>query len=213
VRGKDETLWYSGLAAHYAIWTGGTALGQTEFDALAAGAVPSSVSSGTLWDYWALATSASTHTGTNGRVLTSYGGVSTGASDPPVGASSELSGSFTLDAFAFTGTLASAPASSLLGSLTLDDFALSGTLGLLPGRVDSPPFKNWTGTLLPGTTVSNVVFLQLDRTTALALTNQTTAGDAVLTVENAALVSGVPYVMVTYNADGTVAGAQRVVAA
>jgi hypothetical protein len=85
VRGRDETLWYSGLAAHYAIWSGGTALGQTEFDALAAGAVPSSVSSGTLWDYWALATSASTHTGTNGRVLTSFGGVSTGGSDPPVG--------------------------------------------------------------------------------------------------------------------------------
>jgi hypothetical protein len=84
VRGKDETLWYSGLAAHYAIWSGGTALGQTQFDALAAGAVPSSVSSGTLWDYWALASNAATHTGTNGRVLTSFGGTTTGASDPPV---------------------------------------------------------------------------------------------------------------------------------
>jgi hypothetical protein len=122
-------------------------------------------------------------------------------------------GSFTLDDFPFTGGFASAPASSLLGTLTLDNFVLSGTLGLLPGRVDTPPFKNWTGTLLPGTTVPNVVFLRLDRTTALSLTNQTTAGDAVLTVENASLVSGVAYIMVTYNADGTIAGAQRVVAA
>ena len=124
-----------------------------------------------------------------------------------------VTGSFTLDDFAFAGTIASAPASSLLGTLTLDNFVLSGTLGLLPGRVDSPPFTNWTGTLLPGITVPNVVFLRLDRTTALSLTSQTTAGDAVLTVENASLVSGVAYVMVTYNADGTVAGAQRVVAA
>jgi hypothetical protein len=122
-------------------------------------------------------------------------------------------GSFTLDDFAFTGTLASAPASSLLGTLTLDNFVLSGTLGLLPGRVDTPPFKNWTGTLLPGVTVPNVVFLRLDRTTALALASQTTAGDAVMTVENAALVAGTSYVMVTYNADGTTAGAQLVVAA
>jgi hypothetical protein len=105
------------------------------------------------------------------------------------------------------------PASSLLGTLTLDSFVLAGTLGLLPGRVDSPPFKNWTGTLLPGITVPNVVFLRLDRTTALALAGQATAGDAVLTVENAALISGNPYVMVAFSADGTVAGAQRVVAA
>jgi hypothetical protein len=122
-------------------------------------------------------------------------------------------GSFTLDDFPFTGTIASAPASSLLGTLTLDNFVLSGTLGLLPGRVDTPPFKNWTGTLLPGVTVPNVVFLRLDRTTALALASQTTAGDAVMTVENAALVAGTSYVMVTYNADGTTAGAQLVVAA
>ncbi len=91
VRGKDETLWYAGQVAHYAIWAGGTALGQTEFDALAGGAVPNTVSSGTLWDYWALASNAATHTGVNGRVLTSFGGTTTGASDPPVGSAPVLS--------------------------------------------------------------------------------------------------------------------------
>lgn len=82
-RAKDDGLWFTGDIAETAVWSGGTALGQTEFDSLAAGAVPSSVSSSTLWDYWSLTTQAATHTGLNGRVLTATS-TSQGA-DHPIG--------------------------------------------------------------------------------------------------------------------------------
>jgi hypothetical protein len=89
-RAKDDGLWFAGDIAEVAIWSGGTALGQTEFDALAGGAVPSSVSSGTLHDYWSLTTQASTHTGSNGRVLTATS-TSQGATHPIAGATPILS--------------------------------------------------------------------------------------------------------------------------
>lgn len=123
-----------------------------------------------------------------------------------------VTGSITLDDFTLAGAFAIGALSQLSGSITFDNFVLSGFMGLAPGRVDTAPFKNWAGTLLPGVTVPNVVFLKLDRTTALALTNQVTAGDAVMTITNAALVAGTYYVMVSYNADGTAIGAELVLA-
>lgn len=82
-RTRNDTFWFAGDLAEFAVWSGGTALGQTQFDALAAGAVPNTVSSGTLWDYWELRTDASTQTGVNGRVLTKTN-TSQGA-DHPIG--------------------------------------------------------------------------------------------------------------------------------
>jgi hypothetical protein len=123
-----------------------------------------------------------------------------------------MTGGFTLDDFTLSGTFATGALSQLSGGITLDDFALSGFLGLAPGRIDTQPFKNWAGTLLPGVTVPNVVFLKLDRTLPLALVNQVTAGDAVMTITNAALVTGTYYIMVSYDATGANVGAELVLA-
>ena len=124
-----------------------------------------------------------------------------------------MTGNFDLADFTLSGTFATGALSQLAGSITMDDFALSGFLGLAPGRVDTAPFKNWSGTLLPGTTIPNVVFLRLDRTKPLDLANQVTAGDGVMTITNAALTPGTYYIMVSYDATGANVGAELVLAA
>jgi hypothetical protein len=134
------------------------------------------------------------------------------ASGASVTGTAGLTGSFTLADFVLSGAFATGALSQLAGNLTLDDFVLSGTLGLTPGRVDTQPFKNWSGTLLPGVTVPNVVFLKLDRTLPLALVNQVTAGDGVVTITNAALVTGTYYIMVSFDATGANIGAELVLA-
>lgn len=126
--------------------------------------------------------------------------------------SAGMTGSFTLEDFTFSGAFATGALSQLAGSITLDDFAMSGFLGLAPGRVDTQPFKNWSGTLLPGVTIPNVVFLKLDRTLPLALVSQVTAGDGVMTITNAALTTGTYYIMVSFDATGANIGAELVLA-
>jgi hypothetical protein len=80
-RVRNESFWFAGDLAEFAIWSGGTALGQTEFDSLAGGSVPSTVSASTLYEYWELRTDAATQTGVNGRVLTKTN-TSQGATHP-----------------------------------------------------------------------------------------------------------------------------------
>ena len=128
-------------------------------------------------------------------------------------ASSDLGGNVSLGDFILSGDFATGALSQLAGGISLDDFVLGGVLGLAPGIVTTNPFKNWTGTLLPGISVPNVVFIKLDRTQALALTSQTTDGAAVMTITNASLVTGTDYIMVSFNADGTSIGAELVRAA
>lgn len=139
----------------------------------------------------------------------SYGVIAAAYSISEPGAS-DLTGGFTLADLVFSGTFATGALSQLAGGITLDDFLNGGVMGLAPGIVTTEPFKNWSGTLLPGVTVPNVVFLKLDRTTAVALVNQTTAGDGVMTVANAALVAGTFYIMVSFDATGASIGAELV---
>ena len=127
-------------------------------------------------------------------------------------AGSVVSGNFDLADMVHSGAFAVGALSQLAGGITMDDFLHSGTLGLAPGRIDTAPFKNWSGTLLSGATIPNVVFLKLDRTLPLALVNQVTAGDGVMTIQNAALVTGTYYIMVSYDAAGANIGAELVLA-
>lgn len=125
-----------------------------------------------------------------------------------------LAGTITLDAFTLSGAMATGALSQLSSGFTLDAFALSGFLGLAPGRIDTNPFKNWTGTLLPGVTIPRLTFLKLsDMSTVLQLTNQVTAGDGVLTVTNAAFTPGTTYLVVAASADGAALGAEIYTAA
>jgi hypothetical protein len=121
----------------------------------------------------------------------------------------ELSGTITLDAFTLSGDIATGALSQLSSGITLDAFALSGFLGLAPGRIDTSPFKNWTGTLLAGVTIPRLTFLRLsDMSTVLQLTSQATAGDGVLTVTNAAFTPGTTYLVVAASVDGASLGAE-----
>lgn len=124
-------------------------------------------------------------------------------------AGASVTGTITLDAFTLSGDLSTGALSQLSGGITLDNFALSGFLGLAPGRIDSNPFKNWSGTLLPGVTIPRLTFLRLsDMSTVLQLTNQVTAGDGVLTVTNAAFTPGTTYLVVAASVDGASLGAE-----
>lgn len=70
VRGISNTLYYSGLMAHVAMWQG-TVPNSSDWTSLAAGATPSSIAAAGLIDYWALTgTQGSNQTGVNGYVLT-----------------------------------------------------------------------------------------------------------------------------------------------
>jgi len=76
-------------------------------------------------------------------------------------------------------------------------------------------FRNYAGTLLTNTTIQNVLVHKIsDRSLVLSLADQVThATTGTLTLTDAALVGGTAYMVTAFNADGTVRGAQRVVAA
>lgn len=203
VRGIDESLFFAGLVAHVAVWSGGSALGQTQFDALAGGAVPSTVSSGTLWDYWALATSASTHTGTNGRVLTAFGGVSTGASNPPVGGASFGAGA-TLAAIVAAGSLTTT-ASGFTSAATLGAVVAAGSLGATAGTITSEPLRTNNGTLLASVALSYVaVYNQATGALVVRKTGVSTNGSGVFSFSDPAIAAGT-----TYRVDWETAAGQR----
>lgn len=105
-------------------------------------------------------------------------------------------------------------ASSLGGNIDLDPILPGGGLGMQPGTVTIPALRNGNTGLYAGATIARVVFLNLDATTALALTNQVThAVTGALTVTNAALLSGQTYIVAGWNADGSLRFIRRVVAA
>lgn len=93
VRGISDTLQFLGDIAHVAIWTG-TVPGDSEWTSLAAGANPLAVMNSSLLEYWPLATSGATQTGSKaGYVLTATSTSTSGTDptvDPPPGGSTLL---------------------------------------------------------------------------------------------------------------------------
>jgi hypothetical protein len=164
-----------------------------------------------VWQAWFSKNGAATSTtldwtwSTTGNNLSLFGFSITGSTAGPV-----LTGDCPVADMVLSGAFATGALSQLASGILMDDFILGGVLGLAPGIIVTSPFKNWSGTLLPGITVPNVVFIKLDRTQTLALVNQTTAGDGVMTITNAALVTGTYYIMVSFNTDGTSIGAELV---
>lgn len=67
---RSANFWAGDIAC-VGIW--GVELSQTDYNQLVAGAVPSSVQTASLVDYWSLLTQAASQTGINGRVLTATG--------------------------------------------------------------------------------------------------------------------------------------------
>ena len=200
-RAKDDTLWFSGLLAHATAWD--IALDQDDFDALAGGAVPSTVQPEDLIEYWSLATQAATQTGVNGLVLTASN-TSQGADDP-LGPSSELSGGVTLDQVVAAGSLGSS-ASDLSGGVTLDAVVAAGTLGgQQPGMCVVPGLRNWNGSLATSEVVPWVTFCRLaDAVQVLIMANVAAhASTADISVTDAALIPGTWYMAIGFSADGS----------
>lgn len=69
------------------------------------------------------------------------------------------------------------------------------------------PFKDWGGNLLPLATIPGVVVLDpATRAVLLSLADQVTQADARLRLEDSALPTGQPVVVVSFNADGSARG-------
>lgn len=81
--------------------------------------------------------------------------------------------------------------------------------------ITTGPFKNNTGTLLTSLTVPNVLVISLTtKAIVLSLTSQVThASTAVLSIQNAALVAGSSYLVLTFDNDGNPAGVETYTAA
>jgi hypothetical protein len=78
--------------------------------------------------------------------------------------------------------------------------------------VTSDVFKGFGGLALTGLTIPNVMLIKLDRTVVLSLANQVTNGSGQLVITSVALTSVTDYMLVTFNADGTVRGCKKVTA-
>lgn len=78
-----------------------------------------------------------------------------------------------------------------------------------PPTITTAAFKNNTGSLQASVTIDNVVVLRAsNRTLTLALTAQTTDASGILTIANAALTSGVDYLVVSWNTGLTSRGCE-----
>lgn len=67
-------------------------------------------------------------------------------------------------------------------------------------------FRNWAGNALANLVVENVIVMALNRTVLLSLPNQSTDAQGRLTLTGAGLQVGVPVMVATWNASGTVRG-------
>lgn len=94
--------------------------------------------------------------------------------------------------------------------------ALSTTVELLSpaATITTDPFKNYAGTLLAGALLENVLVIAVaDRSVKLSLSNQTTdASTGRLSLASTDLTPDATYMVLAFNADGTVRGAKRVTA-
>lgn len=81
-------------------------------------------------------------------------------------------------------------------------------------RITTDPFKSYNGSILGGAVIPHVMAI-LPNTAGVALTlsNQTTASDGSLTIENAAISAGVAYLVVSFDDTGASRGAKTYTAA
>ena len=102
---------------------------------------------------------------------------------------------------------------TLSGAATLDTFTTTGGTSASVGTITLVMVQNWARASLANTLIENVAIIDVSaRTVTLELTNQTVGSDGNLSIVNAAIVAGTPYMAATWNTDGTVRGFARVVA-
>lgn len=145
-----DTVWFDGEIAEFAIWS--SALTQTDYDALAAGATPSTISPGTLIDYWDLTNQASTQTGINGRVLTASN-TTQASTHPPVTAPDTTAPILTSPAGTTTGaTTATVGATTNEGNGTLYAFVSTSSTPPAAATLKAGTGAAWAGSVAVSST-------------------------------------------------------------
>jgi hypothetical protein len=185
----------NGDVAELAVWN--TQLGDTEWASLKAGALPETVSPGSLVDHWSLQTlsGGGTYTGVNGRVLTESGTVVQGGTHPITRADPiVLSGTAVLAGMTADGGFMSVP-SSLTSEAILAGILAGGGMGLAPGVLTTPVLKNNTGTILASVTgiVANV-YHPSTGVLVVRQTGLTSDGSGIVTISDVLLAAGTSYV-------------------
>ena len=186
---------FNGDIAEIAVWN--TQLGDTEWASLKAGALPETISAGSLVDAWSLQTlsGGGTYTGVNGRVMTSAGTVVQGGTHPITRADPIiLSGTAVFDGIAADGGMVSV-SSSLAGEAIFAGILADGGMGLAPGVITTPALKNNTGTIL-ASVVNIVANIYNPSTGALVVrkTGLSSNGSGIVTISDVLLVPGTSYV-------------------
>lgn len=81
------------------------------------------------------------------------------------------------------------------------------------GRITVPDIGPWTNSLLPNTTIENVLVIRIsDRAVVLSVANQMTDASADLIIDHLNIITGVAYRVVGFNTDGTIGGSWHVIA-
>ena len=209
---QQDGIWLGGEVAEFAIWN--ATLNQANFDALAGGALPETVVSGSLIELWKLET-ATDLTGVNGRTLTgtalANGGThpvtraaATAASFAITTADATFSGggmvrpiaSFAVTAENTTFAGGAGPLISASFSVTTTNtiFAGGATGDVSAGTITCPALKNNTGTVLANE-AGITAFVYAVATGALVATKtaQTTNESGVLAFTSAGIVPGTTY--------------------
>lgn len=148
-------LFFYGEIAECAVWS--SELTQGNFNSLAAGAFPETISTGTLVDSWSLETQAATQVGTVSRTLTATD-TSQGATHPiSRGTTHSTSGAITARSAVVTGTAARSGAPqthATSGALAAQSASLTGSASkLIAGQIVTDIMVNNTGTPLATTAV------------------------------------------------------------
>ncbi len=176
-----DNTFFSGDIAHPAVWT--SALTQGNFDSLAAGAVPNTIASGSLWDYWSFNAAGASATGVNGNVLT-FTSLSVAATDPLSSGSTAQGATLTATASMFGGT---------------------ATGGAATGTFTSEVLKRNNGTVAASSSLTYVRFYNTSTgALVVAKTGLSTNGSGIFTTTDALLVPGT-----TYGIDWEESGGQR----
>lgn len=135
-----SAYYWAGDLACVGLWR--TELSRTDYDTLVAGAVPSTVKTGSLVDYWSLLTQAASQTGIYGGILVANKTSQASShpiaesAGPPDNTAPTMSGSLTVSAISSTGYTVTWPAGSDNVAVTSYEYSLdAGTTWTNVGNV------------------------------------------------------------------------------
>lgn len=133
----------------------------------------------------------------------------------PAAAAPTLSGTVVADDAVASGSMFLAGLSSLTGAVTADDAMASGSFGSAgAASVLSRPIRSTaTKLLMPHATFAHAVLMRVaDRHPAVSIPSPTSNSDARIPITSTGMTAGVDYMLAVWNADGSLAGIEKVTA-